>query len=195
MAPPTKETALVRPLRSQIGAGPAAPVASLAIIPPLTKASRKLEPRFLVPEFCIAWGTCLEAGTRIERRLGVLRRYLLCRGGWPCPRVHRAVRADAPEQSWALRLQAAAAHGHCRCAASRPQHPPQPIVLAQEPEPELPSVATTLTTPPPAAAEKPKRAARVEKPRRTRSAAPRVRRDPRRDYAYQPFFWGHRPWY
>ena len=54
---------------------------------------------------------------------------------------------------------------------SRPQHPPQPIVLAQEPEPELPSVATALTTPPPAAAEKPKRAARVEKPRRARSAA------------------------
>lgn len=78
---------------------------------------------------------------------------------------------------------------------SRPQHPPQPIVLAQEPEPELPSVATTLTTPAPAAAEKPKRAARVEKPRRSRSATPRVRRDPRRDYAYQPFFWGHRPWY
>ncbi len=78
---------------------------------------------------------------------------------------------------------------------SRTQNATQPVVLAQEPEPELPSVATALTTPPPAAAEKPKRAARVEKPRRARSAARTVRRDPRRDYAYQPFFWGHRPWY
>jgi len=77
---------------------------------------------------------------------------------------------------------------------SRPQHPPQPIVLAQEPEPEL-QAAVAETTPPPPAVEKPKRAAKVVKPRRTRSAAPRVRRDPRADYAYQPSFWGHRPWY
>ena len=78
---------------------------------------------------------------------------------------------------------------------------PQPVasIAVSEPEPPVEAAMAMETkqkeaAPAPAAAEKPKRTAKRQKPRPTRSA--KVRRNPRRDYAYQPFFWGgYRPWW
>jgi hypothetical protein len=87
-------------------------------------------------------------------------------------------------------------------APARPQGDPQPVAPLAVSEPEPPVEAamametkqTKEAAPAPAAAEKPKRTAKRQKPRPTRSA--KVRRNPRRDYAYQPFFWGgYRPWW
>jgi hypothetical protein len=82
---------------------------------------------------------------------------------------------------------------------ARPQGAPQPVAPVAASEPEPPAEAamameTKEAAPAPVAAEKPKRTAKRQKPRPTRSA--KVRRKPRMDYAYQPFFWGgYRPWW
>jgi hypothetical protein len=82
---------------------------------------------------------------------------------------------------------------------ARPQGEVPPIVAVAEPEPEPPPAAALAKAskeeaPAPAAVEKRKRTVKVEKPRRPRTA--KVRRNPRMDYAYQPYFWGgYRPWW
>jgi hypothetical protein len=88
---------------------------------------------------------------------------------------------------------------------ARPPEAEQPVAVAAEPPPDAtigmkeaaPATEASSATKPTrsaSTAEKRKRTARSERSRRTRTA--KQRRNPRQDYAYQPFFWGgYRPWY